>query len=173
MGKTDQIARFMHLKLNWLMSGLPDNTARASFARLRRGAGHLPGEIPQIWGEFLLDLPEELMGSKTKISSAEWSVYIALTLFAMHQQGKDRKTQPMHKEGISLGAAANRLIKSEDDRQRIANRFYPAATASDIQELSNRLRGLVTILKSEDIPLDYVMLAKDLYLFNIRIIMQR
>ena len=166
MGKTDQIARFMHLKLNWLMSGLPDNTARASFARLRRGAGHLPGEIPQIWGEFLLDLPEELMGSKTKISSAEWSVYIALTLFAMHQQGKDRKTQPMHKEGISLGAAANRLIKSEDDRQRIANRFYPAATASDIQELSNRLRGLVTILKSEDIPLDYVMLAKDLYLFQ-------
>lgn len=166
MGTTDQIIRFMHLKLNWLISGLPDNTARASFARLRRGAGHIPGEIPQIWGDFLLDLPDELLGTKTKISAAEWSVYIALTLFAMHQQGKDRKTQPMHKEGISLGAAANRLIQTEDDRQRIANRFYPVATASDIEELSNRLRGLVTLLKSEDIPLDYVMLAKDLYLFQ-------
>ncbi len=166
MGTTDQIVRFMHLKLNWLISGLPDNTARASFARLRRGAGHIPGEIPQIWGDFLLDLPDELLGTKTKISAAEWSVYIALTLFAMHQQGKDRKTQPMHKEGISLGAAANRLIQTEDDRQRIANRFYPVATASDTEELSNRLRGLVTLLKSEDIPLDYVMLAKDLYLFQ-------
>lgn len=175
MKQKELIAKFMQIKLSRLLSGLPDNTARASFARLRRGAGHIPGEIPQIWGDFLLDLPEELLGTKTKISAAEWSVYIALTLFAMHQQGKDRKTQPMHEDGISLGTAANSLVKEEKaedkdrhkyDRQRIVNRFYPVATASDIEELSNRLRGLVTLLKSEDIALDYVMLAKDLYDFQ-------
>ncbi|MBR6407359.1 MAG: type I-E CRISPR-associated protein Cse2/CasB [Clostridia bacterium] len=167
MGTIDQIRAFTRLKINRLLSDQSDSSARASLANLRRGVGRAPGALPELWGEFLSEMPEELFGRGAEISRAEWAVYTALTMFAFHQQGKDRKTDSMHKEGISLGAAANRLIKNEgDDRERIARRFYPAATASDMTELSHHLRGLVSLLRSEGIQMDYVRLAADLYLFQ-------
>ena len=117
-------------------------------------------------GEFLLALPPELLGKGSEISRAEWAIYTSLTLFALHQQGKDRKSAPMHQQGNSLGSAAALLIDDEDDRERVARRFYPAATASDMTELSHHLRGLITLLKANDIPMDYVKLAADLYSFQ-------
>ena len=33
-------------------------------------------------------------------------------------------------------------------------------------DVSRQLRGLVQLLKSESVPLDYALLAKQLYLFN-------
>lgn len=167
MSKTDQIRAYVGMRVNRLLNDPSDSAARASLARLRRGVGHVPGEMPELWGEFLLELPEELMGHGAQISRAEWAVYTALTLFALHQQGKDRKAQPMYQQGISLGAAANRLIiRENEDRERIARRFYPAATATDMTELSHHMRGLVTLLRAQGIPMDYVRLATDLYDFQ-------
>lgn len=167
MNRPEQIKSFVEFKIKRILSMTSDSAARASLANLRRGVGHTPGEIPTIWGEFLLDMPEELIGKGAEISRAEWAIYTALTLFALHQQGKDRKSEPMSREGISLGTAARKLIKSEnDDRERVARRFYPAATAADIAEMSHHLRSLVTLLRSEGIPLDYGMLASDLYAFQ-------
>ena len=146
---------------------LPENQCRAELAELRHGIGHAPGELPAIWGAFLTDLPEEFYRNDGNASPAEWAVYTALTMFALHQQGKDRRSEPMHAQNISLGAAANRLIKNEsEDRERVARRFYAAATASDMQELAHYLRGLVTLLRAENIPMDYVRLAADLYFFQ-------
>ncbi|MDD6203920.1 MAG: type I-E CRISPR-associated protein Cse2/CasB [Firmicutes bacterium] len=167
MSTKESIIGFTSARIRSILSEPSDSAARASLARLRRGIGHTPGELPELWGEFLLGMPEELMGSGTAISREEWAVYTALTLFALHQQGKDRRSEPMHAQNISLGAAANRLIKNEsEDRERVARRFYAAATASDMQELAHHLRGLVTLLRAENIPMDYVRLAADLYFFQ-------
>ena len=166
MSTTEQIKSFVTAKVYRLLTNPSDSAARASFANLRRGIGHKPGELPELWGEFLLELPEALYGHGAEISRAEWAVYTALTLFALHQQGKDRKGEPMHRDGISLGAAANRLIANEDDRERISRRFYPTATASDMIELANHLRGLITLLRASGIPMDYGRLAADLFLFQ-------
>jgi len=172
MGVAEEIRNFTAGKIQRLLTNPSDSAARASLARLRRGIGHVPGEVPEIWGEYLLDLPEDLLGHGVP-SAAEWAIYIALTTFALHQQGQDRKSSPMHrgsdeekKSGISLGAAARKLMENEDDRERIARRFYPVATATNMQALSYHLRGLVTLLRSKDIPLDYVRLASDLYYFQ-------
>lgn len=164
----EQIEKFTAAKIQRILGTPSDSAARAAMARLRRGIGHTPGELPELWGEFLLDMPEEFLGHGAVVSREEWTIYTALTLFAFHQQSKPRDSEPMHKQGISLGEAARRLIKDEnEDRERVSRRFYPVATASDMAELSHHLRGLVSLLRSEGIALDYAKLAKDLYFFQI------
>ena len=169
MSEISQIKAFTERKIQRILNDPSDSAARAAMARLRRGIGHTPGELPELWGDFLLDMPEELLGSGSYTSRAEWAIYTALTLFAFHQQSKSRDAEPMHRQGNSLGTAAGSLIKGEnnEDRERIARRFYPVAMASDMTELAVRLRALVSLLRSEGIALDYARLAADLYLFQI------
>lgn len=163
-----KVKAFTESRIRKLLSE-PENAARASLARLRKGIGHAPGELPDLWGEFLTDLPEEFCGCGTEISREEWAIYTALTVFALHQQGKSRESEPMHRPDISVGSAAARLIESDDadgDRERVARRFYPVATAEDMTELSYKLRSLVTLLRAKGIPMDYARLAADLYRFQ-------
>lgn len=138
-----------------------DSQGRAAMAHLRRGVGHVPGELPVLWGSFLAGLPEELCSVNGEPSYAEWAIYTALTLYALHQQGKADSVQA---EGVSLGKAALRLAGgSEDDRQRIWRRLNLVAQADDMPEMSYRLRQLVTLLKAGGVGLDYAMLAADLF----------
>ena len=87
-------------RLHWLWA-LPDNQRRAELAKLRRGVGRAPGDLPELWGSFLRGMPESFQG-RSAPSAAEWAVYLALTLYAMHQQGNDR---PMNRPGNTLGRA--------------------------------------------------------------------
>ena len=48
--------------INRIVNNPNSGAQKAALANLRRGIGHLPGELPQLWGEFLLDLPEEMHG---------------------------------------------------------------------------------------------------------------
>lgn len=146
---------------------LESGAAKARLAHLRHGAGKAPGELPELWGEFLQNLPEELMG-KDKPSCAEWAVYTALTLFALHQQGH---SEPMHASGNEnrLGIAVSRLIHShgdEDEVERIRLRLGTAANSDDMTELAYRLKTIVQLLSREGIKLDYIDLARDLFLFQ-------
>ncbi len=139
---------------------------RASLANLRRGVGHIPGELPQLWGEFLQEMPEEMYGRYGQPSREEWAVYTALTLFSLHQQGRDPEREPMHCEGRSIGAAAALLVSDEDEMKRILRRLNAVATANNVAALAHYLRGIVQLLKAEGIPLDYAMLASDIYAYQ-------
>lgn len=139
---------------------------RAALANLRRGVGRKPGEMPQLYGEFLEDMPETMYSDGNEPSYAEWAVYMAVTLYALHQQSKDICENNMNREKISLGEAASKLAADKDDRERIWRRFYVVATSEDMQEMSYHLRGLIQLLRDKDIPLDYPRLAKDLFLYQ-------
>lgn len=160
-----QVEDYTRNKLNKLLLQSGDNVLRAALAELRRGVGKKPGDVPQLWGYFLQDMPEEFFGDKEP-SKAEWAVYTSLTLFALHQQGKDPKSDTMNREGYSFGTAVNKLVHNEDERERVARRFYAAATASSMDELSHHMRGIIQLLRGEGIPLDYPMLAADLYRYQ-------
>ena len=140
---------------------------RAMLAKLRRGIGRTPGEIPELWGAFLSGLDESLYGQNGNPSRAEWAIYLSLTMFALHQQGSAESVQ---QENVSLGKAAAGLIdrsKDEDEeRKRIMQRFGSVITASDMSELSHHLRGMIQILKANNVHLDYVRLAGDLLDFQ-------
>lgn len=134
-------------------------------AQLRRGIGHTLGDIPQLWRFFLGDLPEEMLG-ETEPSRAEWALYAALTLFALHQQVKDPVGTWMSQTGMGLGTAMSKLIQQPEDEKRIPRRFHLLATSSNMVELTHHMRSIVQLLRSSSIPLDYLALAQDLYCYQ-------
>ena len=115
---TDAIHDYVAGQLSGLWS-LPKPQRRARLAELRRGVGHQPGDLPALWGSFLQELPKELWGRETAAgecrepSEAEWAVYLALTLYALHQQGEENGS--MNEKGCTLvqgGAPAGPEFRS-------------------------------------------------------------
>ena len=82
--KTNEVKACVTRQLRRLQV-LPEPQRRAELAELRRGVGRQPGDLPALWGALLADMPEQLQGSNGP-SKAEWAVYTALTLFALHQR---------------------------------------------------------------------------------------
>ncbi len=166
MGTQKEIKKFVSGKLKRLQA-LPDNQRRAELAQLRRGIGYAPGEIPELWGSFLTEMPDEFQGKKTA-SHEEWAIYLALTYYALHQQGNDAS---MNRDGCGLGRAVRELAEKNTGAQDweesgVLRRFNALATAKDIHEISHHLRGLIQLLRSAKgggVPLDYPLLAAELY----------
>ena len=163
-----QIEDYMRRRLSDFASDPNAGRVRAQLAMLRRGVGRKPGDMPDLWGLLFADMPEEMMSRTAEPTAAEWAVYTALTLYATHQQGTEMNRQNMHTgQGAGrLGKAVARLGKNADDRERIARRFNAFATASDMTEAAHHLRGLIQLLRAEEIPLNYIRLAGDLYRFQ-------
>ena len=161
--KTQDIRTYTEQRLRRLQ-----NLRRAELAKLRRGVGHRPGELPELWGSFLLGMPEGFQGNSGP-TAAEWAVYLALTLYAVHQQGND---QPMNRPGNRLGQAVQQLAKRNTSagqdwtESSVLRRFNALATADSMPEVSHHLRGMIQLLRREGIPLDYPQLAEDLYQYQ-------
>jgi len=162
-----QARAFVKYKISRLSGTQNEPAARALLAKLRRGIGKAPGSMPEIWNVTLDGMPEALSGKGGDPTPGEWAVHTALTLYALHQQGKDLKHQCMSKDGYFLGISLRKLISNDDDEQRVKRRFDAAATSTSPEEIAHHLRGLVQILKAEDIPLDYPALTEDLYWFQL------
>ncbi len=152
-------------KLDWLLNKAPDNTCKATLAELRRGIGRRPGDIPALWSILLQDMPADMQGQSMKPSRQENAVYTALTLFAVHQQGKTPRTEPMHLREQYFGCSVAKLaiLQGEDGKERIERRFSQAATADDMTEFAYHLRGLVQLLSAKGIAIDWAKLAGQLY----------
>ena len=162
-----RVERFTRARLDHLLKQMSPNVCRATLAQLRRGVGSKPGDLPELWGMLLQDMPEEMYGRGDRASRQEIAVYTALTLFAVHQQGRDPASAPMHREGCPFGSAVARLARGDEDaRERIERRFSRAVTASDMAEFAHHLRGLVQLLSAEGIPLDWAQMAGQMFLWQ-------
>lgn len=161
-----QAGSFVKYKIKQLSESQKESTVKSTLAKLRRGIGKMPGSMPELWDTTLNDLPEALAGKGDNPTIGEWAVHTALTLFSLHQQGKDIKKQCMSQDESFIGIAVRNLIHSDDDEKRIKRRFDAAATSDNIEEISHHLRGLIQLMKAESIPLDYSRLAEDLYRFQ-------
>jgi CRISPR system Cascade subunit CasB len=137
---------------------------RAALAKLRRGVGKELGEVPEVWDITLADLPGHLTSEKGVASPAERAIHLALTLFAMHQQGK---SQSVSRSGISFGTAVRKLVSiDEKSEQAIKRRFDAALTAKNLFEFSHHARGLIQLMKAKGVFLHYPQFAKDLYRYQ-------
>lgn len=170
MSTESDIKYFVGKKIGRLQAVADIGAGKAALANLRRGIGHEPGELPQLFGTILMDMPESFMSDNGKASKEEWSCYIALTLYAMHQQGFDAKNSSMHtQEEISIGRALARLASASDDanaEDRMLQKLHAFATSVDMKEASYHLRNMIQLLCSKGIPVNYAMLAADLYEFQ-------
>lgn len=150
-----------------------DNPAAvADLARLRRGAGRTAHTVQDHWG---LGGLEELADVLTKghpgvrREHAEEAVYLAVTLWALHQQSA--RDSDMHVPGQTLGRAVRVLMrKSRDENQAdgelnepLRTRLVRVGTANSIESVAVRLREIVLLLRGAGVPLDYGRLADQLY----------
>ncbi|WP_428934455.1 type I-E CRISPR-associated protein Cse2/CasB [Streptomyces sp. ACT015] len=155
----------------WQKGYLMDRSADvAALARLRRGAGRDAAQMPDLWGlvdpqplHFSVDGQRPL--SEREVVRGESALYTALTLWALHQQSRGT---PMHRRHTSekpggLGATVRRLMAPDKIDEPVRKRLVRAGTAPDIVALGQRLREIVALLRREDIPLDYALLAGQLY----------
>ena len=146
--------------------------SRAMLAKLRRGIGKQPGELPELFEIILGDMPEEFYGKGDRPSYAVGAIYTALTLFALHQQGKDRPMSVSGKSenkntGNSLGTAVGYLVKQNREREpAIKRRFDAVVTTNEFTELAHHARGLIQLLRAEDIALDYPRFAEDMFWYQ-------
>lgn len=168
MSKKSEVQNFVSKKIYFLQAEAGLGSGKAMMANLRRGIGHEPGEMPQLFGIILSDMPEDFISKSGIATKEEWVCYTALTLYALHQQGYDVVSMPMHEnEKFSIGTALRRLSSTyEGDSNaelRMLQRLQTLATSVDMKELTHHLRGIVQLLKSKAIPLNYEMLAGDLY----------
>jgi len=148
----------------------PESTISRTLAHMRRGIGKHPGSTPWLWDVTLAGLPESMLSSNYygDPTYGEWAVHTAMTLFALHQQSHDPKSAPMSKDGEEFGKAIRKLVAQEDALPRIKRRFDAMITSDNMSEVSHHLRGLIQLLKSKHIPLDYPSLAQDLYWFQVQ-----
>lgn len=136
--------------------------ARATLSRLRRAVAQEPGEDPLAWNavaeDVLGQLPPQDLGRGDAPSPAEWAAFVAITLFAAHQQSQ---RAPMHVKGVSLGAAAARLRRATESGS-IKQRLDAVMVSATPRALRYHLRSLVSLLAAHGIALDYGRLAEDL-----------
>lgn len=158
----------------WQEGCLKDRSpAVAALARLRRGAGREAGELPDLWNLIDTDpLHTVAEGtqplSEQELVRAENALHAALTLWAFHQQSRG---VPMHRRHTrerpgGLGAAVRRLMPADGTDAPVRKRLVRAGTAADLVTLTQRLRDIVALLRRDDIPLDYALLAGQLYLWQ-------
>ncbi|MBQ8093836.1 MAG: type I-E CRISPR-associated protein Cse2/CasB [Clostridia bacterium] len=161
MSVKQDIGAYMNRQIEHIFS-MPDSEYRATLARLRRGIGHEPGDLPELMGYYLLSMPESLLDSHGGISKELNACYGALTLFALHQQGHP-KVERMNVPDIRFGTAIARLAEKNEDLPRVQNRFNIMATSDDLPELMHHVRGIIQILSDKKIPVDYAGLAEAFY----------
>lgn len=140
--------------------------ARGTMAHLRRAAGR-HSDDPLAWAEstqMLLEHGSEELLHTGDPSPDEIAAFTAITHWALHQQSKEA---PMHKSyGGSesyknFGYAVGRLA-AQVDSNSIKGRLDALLLAGNLSSLTYHLRTLIQLLRSNDIPLDYGLLARDI-----------
>ena len=151
MTQKSEVKSFVRSRINEIGS-FPDSKSIAVLARLRRGIGKRPGEIPELWEWMMTD--EQLRFSEPTYE--EWASYIALTLYAFHQQGNDIKQHQMNTDKRDFAQAMSLLSGGDKEaRNRIQNRMNQIANSDSIEMLAALLRQMVSLLRKEGIGFDF------------------
>lgn len=141
------------------------SSAQATVAQLRRSVAMSPGQNPEIWGWTEFPAPP---GTGDMPTREEWAVHLAMTLYAMHQQGR---LQPAYKRGMTFGEVVSKLGVETGRDDTLWLRFTAVLTASSIAGVREHLQSLVGQLHANSyfVPVDYATLADDLaFLLNPR-----
>lgn len=131
-------------------------TRPEALAALRRGVGRPLDDAPASW-PFVM---EAAGGNRRR----EEAAHVTLGLFALHHQSQ----QPgaMHVRGWGLGRSCatlkSRRANAGGSEEGVERRIRSALSAESLTALAVHLRGLVTMLRAEAIPLDYSQLFWDL-----------
>lgn len=175
---TDAIHDYVAGQLSRLWS-LPKPQRRAGWQSCAGALGISRRPARRCGAASCRNCPKELWGRETAAgecrepSEAEWAVYLALTLYALHQQGEENVS--MNEKGCTLGRAVRLLAQNSAaaaqdwTESSVLRRFNALATADSMPEVSHYLRGMVQLFRGNEpkLKLDYPRLAVELYRFQL------
>lgn len=161
MNKTPQNEKFVSHLLNLLARARESGSARAALARLRRATAGDPRYDPRVFEAVGAALPAEARG---------WDLdahLLTACLFALYVQGRDALPEGrLPGRRGSLGASACFLRrKMERDGKAGAeslDRRFTALLETPAEDLDVRLRRLLHLLRSHDVPIRFDLLLSDL-----------
>ena len=165
MSDANDVSEFVRRKI--IQLGMDNQWSKGMLARLRRSVGKDIRDSQESWELTLGDMPPGLSGriysNEFLPSPAENAAHIALTMFAMHMQGRSTTA---HSDGTGF-ATAIRMMMNESNMEGIKRRFDSMVTATDLSEFSYHARGLIQLMRSSgDYRFDYAMFARDLYYYQ-------
>ncbi len=134
--------------------------ARAVMAHLRAAINLPPGSDPAIWS--VTAVYDDDRGLPDAPTPEETAVHLALCLWAIHQQSRDK---PMHQAGTPFATAVAELSRRrsrDTGTDPVRHRFDAVVTSTGVSEAAHHLRGLVTQMRSGGLAFDYGALAEDL-----------
>ncbi|MFM9615576.1 type I-E CRISPR-associated protein Cse2/CasB [Streptomyces sp. V2] len=136
--------------------------AERGLRALRDGLGREPGEVPAMRRLHRVELTDARR-SEWQPTDSYRAEHVALTLFGLHQTSGG---EPVHRRGVGLGTAVRALTDRALSENAAERRLEAAASAQDVEELAQHLRGLIPLLRRDDIGLDYTRLYQDLTIWQ-------
>jgi len=133
---------------------LARNEDRAALAALRRSLGKSPGAAAEAHRYVLRFNPEPW---------DEPAYYLVAGLFAMHPKSWSRKEDD--KRLTNFGASFAWMKSKADSDSSIERRFVALLDCHE-DDLAEHLRHAVSLLRSKEIPVDWLQLLRDLRNWN-------
>lgn len=165
IGRT--IRHDVQYQVNRLLKEKNTGAGKEALANLRRGAARKMSESIDSLRYVYQNLSDEILDSP----KAREAVFVAMTMFAFHQQGDS--SAPRTAEGGSIGTALREYLNktqqtSPEEEDRMAKKLGSLLKAKSVYEASRYLKSLIALIKSakEPIAIDYARLASDLYKFQ-------
>ncbi|AEB06540.1 CRISPR-associated protein, Cse2 family [Coriobacterium glomerans PW2] len=161
------------LQRDYLGSGSRAAHARSVLAQLRRL--HEPGSSTWIMaGRELFENWPELDLGPSEETRALRAVATSFKFYAIHQQSNTVGMSMPHKKKdgaqvprrnpYSFGQACRQIDPDIDRSGAIRRRLASIEAAYDFEGIAYHMRGLIKLMSSKQIGLDYFSLIKDLYL---------
>lgn len=163
---SDVIGSYVFGKAQTLLNGSP--MSRQNLALLRRGVGHDPDDLPDVWGVVFANAPDVLYGSGSTVTKQEEAVFAALTFFAKHASGSNAKAA--YASGVSLAAALSRLKpvgRPVAEDVALCREAQKLMTSKSLSELKAHSQRIISRCHANSIGIDYALLAKDIFWWSL------
>jgi len=135
-----------------------NSSARATLAILRRGLGKAPGDAPEMYRYVqprIAAVPER----------DEDRFYLVASLFAAHQiswPAPEAESNAGPARRVDIGTSLRQFVVRKPDAAEGTERRFSALLQCDRTELPEHLRHAVSLLKSEEIPVQWAQLLRDI-----------
>ncbi len=168
--------RIAYLQAGLFGEGPGASQARASLAKLRRLGTAADGGWMSVGDQLFEGWPEDKLGQPLlwdgRPTRELLAVQAALRLYALHQQSQKqamaidgRRAQPGAYNG-AFGWACRRIEPDRTTPGGVQTRLSSIEGAVDYDGILYQVRGLVALLRSKGVALDYYTFASDLYLLQ-------
>lgn len=164
---------------------LDTSRSKALLAHLRNSIGHDISHTVDVWHDVFAEMPIEFLSKNGVATKEENSIFVAIQLYAMHQQGlqdsvhtydltdgmqelDSQSKMKMNTRYYNIGHSL-RALREPGEFNSTDQRFNAMITASGFSELIVHLRHLISILKSKEkakVKINYALLAEDLFWYQ-------